>query len=120
MASEASRAPGRIPQTIECELTNDLVNSAIPGDVVVVSGIVKLMVDENSRERKLDKHCKKKRCFTEPSKKVSEISKSLQRGPKSQKTDKKIYETFKGSSRVSRGRTFSYETFRFRTGEKGL
>ena len=49
MASEASRAPGRIPQTIECELTNDLVNSTIPGDVVVVSGVVKLMVDENSR-----------------------------------------------------------------------
>ncbi|CAF3959185.1 unnamed protein product [Rotaria magnacalcarata] len=47
VASEASRAPGRIPQTIECELTNDLVNSAIPGDVVVVSGVVKLMVDEN-------------------------------------------------------------------------
>ncbi len=48
VSSEASRAPGRIPQTIECELTNDLVNSAIPGDVVVVSGVVKLMVDENS------------------------------------------------------------------------
>jgi hypothetical protein len=56
-------------------------------------------------------HCKKKRCFTEPPKKVPEISKSVQRGPQSQKTDKKIYETFKGSSRVSRGRTFSYETF---------
>jgi hypothetical protein len=39
-------------------------------------------------------HCKKKRCFTEPQKKVSEISKSVQRGPKSQKTDEKIYETF--------------------------
>jgi len=49
----------------------------------------------------------KKRCFTEPLKKVPEVSKSLQRGPKSQKTDKKIYETFKGSFRVSRGRTFS-------------
>lgn len=48
VASEASRAPGRIPQTIECELTNDLVNSAIPGDVVVVSGVVKLMVDDSS------------------------------------------------------------------------
>ncbi len=48
VASEASRAPGRIPQTIECELTNNLVNSAIPGDVVVVSGVVKLMVDETS------------------------------------------------------------------------
>jgi DNA helicase MCM8 len=52
VSSEASRAPGRIPQTIECELTNDLVNSAIPGDVVVVSGVVKLMVDENSKYRK--------------------------------------------------------------------
>ncbi len=51
VASEASRAPGRIPQTIECELTNDLVNSAIPGDVVVISGVVKLMVDENSMQK---------------------------------------------------------------------
>jgi DNA helicase MCM8 len=51
VASEASRAPGRIPQTIECELTNDLVNSAIPGDVVVISGVVKLMVDENSMRK---------------------------------------------------------------------
>ena len=56
VASEASRAPGRIPQTIECELTNDLVNSAIPGDVVVISGVVKLMVDENSELRKM-RHC---------------------------------------------------------------
>lgn len=48
VASEASRAPGRIPQTIECELTNDLVNSTIPGDVIVVSGVVKLIADENS------------------------------------------------------------------------
>jgi hypothetical protein len=46
-----------------------------------------------------------------PQKKVPEISKSIQRGLQSQKTDKKIYEIFKGSSRVSRGRTFSYETF---------
>jgi hypothetical protein len=55
--------------------------------------------------------CKKKIYSTEPLKKVPEISKSFQRGPKSQKTDKKIYETFRGSSRVSRGRTFSYEIF---------
>ncbi|CAF0865720.1 unnamed protein product [Adineta ricciae] len=53
VASEASKAPGRIPQTIECELTNDLVSSAIPGDAVVVSGIVKLMVDENNGMRKV-------------------------------------------------------------------
>jgi hypothetical protein len=53
----------------------------------------------------------KNRCFTELPKKVPEISKSIRRGPQSQKTDKKIYETFKGSSRVPRGRTLSYETF---------
>jgi hypothetical protein len=32
-------------------------------------------------------------------------------GSKVSKKDKKIYETFKGSSRVSAGRTFSCETF---------
>ena len=47
VSAAASKAPGRIPQTIECELTNDLVNSAIPGDVVVVSGVVKLIADDN-------------------------------------------------------------------------
>jgi hypothetical protein len=48
------------------------------------------------------------------------MPKSIQMRPKSQKKNKKIYETFKGSSRVSRGRTFFYETFfKFRTGEKG-
>ncbi len=66
-------------------------------------------------------HCKKKICSTEPSKKVPAISKSVRRGPEFQKRDKKIYETFKGSSRLSRERTFSYETiFKFRTGEKSL
>jgi hypothetical protein len=39
------------------------------------------------------------------------MSKSIQRSPESQKKDKKIYETFKGSSRVSRGRNFACETF---------
>jgi hypothetical protein len=41
--------------------------------------------------------------------------------PKSQKQNKKIYETFKGSSRVTVGRTFCYETFfKFRTSKKGF
>lgn len=52
VSAETSKAPGRIPQTIECELTNDLVNSAIPGDVVVVSGVVKLMADDSGGLRK--------------------------------------------------------------------
>ncbi|XP_063933118.1 DNA helicase MCM8-like [Zophobas morio] len=34
---------GRIPRTLECELTSDLVGSCIPGDVVAVSGEVKVI-----------------------------------------------------------------------------
>uniref|UniRef100_T1JGS4 DNA helicase MCM8 n=1 Tax=Strigamia maritima TaxID=126957 RepID=T1JGS4_STRMM len=41
MLIDNERETGRIPRTIECELTNDLVDSCIPGDVVIVSGIVK-------------------------------------------------------------------------------
>jgi hypothetical protein len=89
MASEASRAPGRIPQTIECELTNDLVNSAIPGDVVVVSGIVKLMVDENSRERKLDKHCKKRGVLPNPQKRFRRFLKASKEAQSLKKQIKK-------------------------------
>ncbi len=49
------------------------------------------------------------------------MSKSVQRRRKSQKKDKNIYETFKGSSRVPGGGTFSCETFfKFRTAEKGF
>ena len=32
---------GRIPRTIECELTEDLVDSCIPGDIASFTGIVK-------------------------------------------------------------------------------
>jgi len=34
--------PGRVPRTIECELTEDLVDSCVPGDIVTVCGIVKV------------------------------------------------------------------------------
>ncbi|KAH6940523.1 hypothetical protein HPB50_000544 [Hyalomma asiaticum] len=33
---------GRIPRIIDCELTDDLVGSAVPGDMVTVTGIVEL------------------------------------------------------------------------------
>jgi hypothetical protein len=39
------------------------------------------------------------------------MSKSFQMYPKSQKKNKKFYETLKGSSRVTRRRTFFLETF---------
>ncbi|KAJ9181622.1 hypothetical protein P3X46_009734 [Hevea brasiliensis] len=32
---------GRVPRTVECELTEDLVDACIPGDVVTVSGIIR-------------------------------------------------------------------------------
>ena len=38
--------PGRIPRTIECELTQDLVDSCVPGDLVTVAGIVKAVNTE--------------------------------------------------------------------------
>lgn len=33
---------GRIPRTIDCEVTQDLVDKVIPGDVVGITGIVKV------------------------------------------------------------------------------
>lgn len=30
-----------MPRTVECELTHDLVDSCIPGDVVTVTGIIR-------------------------------------------------------------------------------
>ncbi|KDP29072.1 hypothetical protein JCGZ_16461 [Jatropha curcas] len=32
---------GRVPRTVECELTEDLVDACIPGDVVTVTGIIR-------------------------------------------------------------------------------
>ncbi|KAG0465126.1 hypothetical protein HPP92_019290 [Vanilla planifolia] len=34
---------GRVPRTVECELTMDLVDSCIPGDIVTVTGIIKVI-----------------------------------------------------------------------------
>lgn len=34
---------GRVPRTVECELNEDLVDASIPGDVVTVTGIVKVI-----------------------------------------------------------------------------
>lgn len=41
LQSDDQRESGRVPRTVECELTNDLVYTCIPGDVVTVTGIVK-------------------------------------------------------------------------------
>eukprot|EP00466_Bigelowiella_natans_P007098 jgi/Bigna1/45150/e_gw1.113.2.1 len=41
IVSNAEKDQGRIPRTMECEFTDDLVDCCIPGDVVDISGIVK-------------------------------------------------------------------------------
>ncbi|XP_046848188.1 DNA helicase MCM8-like [Xenia sp. Carnegie-2017] len=47
------RETGRIPRTVECELTSELVDSAVPGDIVKVCGIVKVAdADENKGRSK--------------------------------------------------------------------
>uniref|UniRef100_A0ACD5U2I4 Uncharacterized protein n=1 Tax=Avena sativa TaxID=4498 RepID=A0ACD5U2I4_AVESA len=43
LASAENREEGRVPRTIECELTEDLVDCCIPGEVVTVTGIVKVL-----------------------------------------------------------------------------
>ncbi|CDP06703.1 unnamed protein product [Coffea canephora] len=34
---------GRVPRTVECELTEDLVDACIPGDIVTVTGIIRMI-----------------------------------------------------------------------------
>ncbi|KAK1320493.1 hypothetical protein QJS10_CPA03g01306 [Acorus calamus] len=34
---------GRVPRTVDCELTEDLVDACIPGDVVTLTGIIKVI-----------------------------------------------------------------------------
>uniref|UniRef100_A0A672UPM1 DNA helicase MCM8 n=1 Tax=Strigops habroptila TaxID=2489341 RepID=A0A672UPM1_STRHB len=54
MADDQQEA-GRIPRTIECELVQDLVDSCVPGDVVTVTGIVKVSSTEEASKSKNDK-----------------------------------------------------------------
>lgn len=34
---------GRVPRTVECELTEDLVDACIPEDIVTVTGIIRVI-----------------------------------------------------------------------------
>lgn len=40
IVGEEAYEEGRLPRTVECELTEDLVDVCVPGDVVTVCGIV--------------------------------------------------------------------------------
>ena len=41
-------ASGRVPRTLECELTEDLVDCCVPGDVVTINGIVKCTTSQSN------------------------------------------------------------------------
>ncbi|KAH8035323.1 hypothetical protein HPB51_004564 [Rhipicephalus microplus] len=45
--SDEGTEGGRIPRIIDCELTDDLVGSAVPGDMVTVTGVVELARCDN-------------------------------------------------------------------------
>ncbi|XP_044516640.1 DNA helicase MCM8 isoform X2 [Gracilinanus agilis] len=48
LMSDDQREAGRIPRTIECELVQDLVDSCVPGDIVTITGIVKVSNTEDA------------------------------------------------------------------------
>eukprot|EP01117_Protostelium_nocturnum_P012324 TRINITY_DN4538_c0_g1_i1.p1 TRINITY_DN4538_c0_g1~~TRINITY_DN4538_c0_g1_i1.p1 ORF type:complete len:594 (+),score=185.27 TRINITY_DN4538_c0_g1_i1:244-1782(+) len=50
------KEPGRVPRTVEIELTNDLVDSCVPGDGATISGIVKVVSVEADKGRTKDKN----------------------------------------------------------------
>ncbi|AQK94356.1 minichromosome maintenance 8 [Zea mays] len=43
LASADNHEEGRVPRTVECELTEDLVDCCIPGEIVTVTAIVKVL-----------------------------------------------------------------------------
>jgi DNA helicase MCM8 len=49
--SDPSDDPGRMPATLEVELTEDLCDSCVPGDIVCIAGIVKTMSVEAAAGR---------------------------------------------------------------------
>lgn len=47
---------GRIPSSIECELTEDLCDSVVPGDVITLTGVVKnIRLDTTMADRRGDR-----------------------------------------------------------------
>uniref|UniRef100_UPI00358FB3BE DNA helicase MCM8 isoform X2 n=1 Tax=Myxine glutinosa TaxID=7769 RepID=UPI00358FB3BE len=56
MADE-QREAGRIPRTVECELVQDLVDSCVPGDIITVTGVVKVVASDEGRNRNNKDKC---------------------------------------------------------------
>ncbi|KAK8395977.1 hypothetical protein O3P69_005220 [Scylla paramamosain] len=53
--SDDPREGGRIPRTVDCEAKEDLVDSCVPGDLVTVTGVVKVSQSQEGRGSKGDK-----------------------------------------------------------------
>ena len=53
ISGDDRREAGRIPRTIECELTADLVDSCVPGDMVTITAVVKATGSEEGELYKL-------------------------------------------------------------------
>ncbi|ELU16340.1 hypothetical protein CAPTEDRAFT_101979 [Capitella teleta] len=53
--NDSQRESGRIPRTVDCELSCDLVDSCVPGDIVALTGVVKVMNSDEGRGRQKDK-----------------------------------------------------------------
>ncbi|XP_023713676.1 DNA helicase MCM8 isoform X1 [Cryptotermes secundus] len=51
--ADDQREGGRVPRSVECELTEDLLDSCIPGDVVTITGIVKVRNSEENAKKKV-------------------------------------------------------------------
>ncbi|KAJ9579973.1 hypothetical protein L9F63_004356 [Diploptera punctata] len=52
IVADDQREGGRVPRTVECELTEDLLDSCVPGDVVTITGIVKVRNSEEYTKKK--------------------------------------------------------------------
>lgn len=55
LQNDDHRESGRVPRTVECELTNDLVYTCIPGDVVTITGIVKKKLCNSNKQNSVSK-----------------------------------------------------------------
>ncbi|XP_068237217.1 DNA helicase MCM8-like [Palaemon carinicauda] len=53
--SDEQREGGRVPRTVECEVREDLVDSCVPGDMLTVTGIVKVSQLHEGFKSKKDK-----------------------------------------------------------------
>eukprot|EP00049_Salpingoeca_infusionum_P023208 m.10918 g.10918 ORF g.10918 m.10918 type:complete len:726 (+) comp5632_c0_seq2:200-2377(+) len=49
------RESGRIPRSVECEVFHDLVDKCTPGDVIVISGEVRVVSSDEGRRMKQEK-----------------------------------------------------------------